>query len=102
MITTFFVVTACKLMAIKSYAALNNYDLHDFIYFKTVLTVTLSSSSVCWPNNKVKAYKFHGDTALIFHILNLQQWFKVWLMIVNYIGKFLRLRLVFIWFVSWG
>lgn len=47
MITTFFVVTACKLMAIKSYAALNNYDLHDFIYFKTVLTVTLSSSSVC-------------------------------------------------------
>lgn len=37
MITTFFVVTACKLMAIKSYAALNNYDLQ-----------TLYTLKLCW------------------------------------------------------
>lgn len=34
MITTFFVVTACKLMAIKGYAALNNYDLQTLYTLK--------------------------------------------------------------------
>lgn len=34
MITTFVVVTACKLMAIKSSAALNNYDLQTLYTLK--------------------------------------------------------------------